>query len=245
MHPPALSARKPCMTAAVQGVWDPLPFVLALRNALVPPARRAIAPSQVATRMLQPPQDPPALKRDDDLAALLAAAALGDACAFESFYNGTVRQAIALVRRIAGDAHTEDVLSDCYFQAWRNAAQFDPARGSALAWLLTMARSRALDRMRAESLRHGGLAGAPDFDAESLESAAAVGPEALLESVQASTRLHAALSQLSANERWVLGLAYFREHSQSEIAAITGLPLGSVKSLVNRAQHKLREVLQS
>jgi RNA polymerase sigma-70 factor (ECF subfamily) len=197
--------------------------------------------------MQQSLTDPPALNagRDKELAALLAAAAGGDAGAFESFYNGTVRYAIAVVRRIAGDTHTEDVLSDCYFQAWRNAAQFDPARGSALGWLLTMARSRALDRLRAESLRHGGLAGAPEFDTEAVESGAALGPEALLESVQASSQLHAALSQLSANERWVLGLAYFRDHSQSEIAAITGLPLGTVKSLVNRAQHKLREVLQA
>jgi len=149
-----------------------------------------------------------------------------------------------VVRRIAGDVHAEDVLSDCYFQAWRNAKQFDAARGSALSWLLTMARSRALDRMRQETLRHGGLAGAPEFDPDSSETGQDSGPEQLLESVEAGSRLHAALSHLSANERWVLGLAYFREHSHSEIAGITGLPLGTVKSLVTRAQHKLRETLQ-
>ena len=61
--------------------------------------------------------------------------------------------------------------------------------------------------------------------------------------MEASSRLHAALAQLSANERWVLGLAFFRDCSQSEIAAATGMPLGTVKSLVTRAQHKLRETL--
>jgi RNA polymerase sigma-70 factor (ECF subfamily) len=182
--------------------------------------------------------------RDEQLAGLLRAAAGGDGGAFESFYNGTSRYALAVVRRIAGDVHAEDVLSDCYFQAWRNAKQFDAARGSALSWLLTMARSRALDRMRQETLRHGGLAGAPEFDPDSSETGQDPGPEQLLESVEAGSRLHAALSHLSANERWVLGLAYFREHSHSEIAAITGLPLGTVKSLVTRAQHKLREALQ-
>jgi RNA polymerase sigma-70 factor (ECF subfamily) len=182
--------------------------------------------------------------RDEQLAELLRAAAGGDGSAFESFYNGTSRYAMAVVRRIAGDVHAEDVLSDCYFQAWRNAKQFDSARGSALTWLLTMARSRALDRLRQETLRHGGLAGAPEFDPDISEGGQDVGPEQLLESVEAGSRLHAALSHLSANERWVLGLAYFREHSQSEIAEITGLPLGTVKSLVTRAQHKLRETLQ-
>ncbi len=54
---------------------------------------------------------------------------------------------------------------------------------------------------------------------------------------------HEALARLSANERWVLGLAYFRDCTQTEIAALTGLPLGTVKSLVTRAQHKLRETL--
>jgi RNA polymerase sigma-70 factor, ECF subfamily len=182
--------------------------------------------------------------RDEQLAGLLRAAAAGDAGAFESFYNSTARYAMAVVRRIAGEVHAEDVLSDCYFQAWRNAKQFDAGRGSALGWLLTMARSRAIDRLRQETLRHGGLSGAPEFDPESSDSGQGRGPEQVLESAEAGSRLHAALSHLSANERWVLGLAFFREHSQSEIADITGLPLGTVKSLVTRAQHKLRETLQ-
>jgi RNA polymerase sigma-70 factor (ECF subfamily) len=184
--------------------------------------------------------------RDEQLATLLKAAAGGDARAFEAFYNGTARYAMAVVRRIAGEAHAEDVLSDCYFQAWRNAARFDAGRGSALTWLLTMARSRALDRMRQETLRHGGLAGAPAFDADAraAEPGDEPGPDQLLESVQSCTRLHAALAKLSANERLALGLAYFRDHTQSEIATLTGLPLGTVKSLINRAQHKLREALE-
>ena len=196
-------------------------------------------------------QEPPALDpasphvaRDEQLVALLRAAAAGDARAFESFYNSTARQAMALVRRIAGSVHAEDVLADCYFQAWRNARQFDAGRGSPLAWLLTMARSRALDRLRQESVRHGGLAGAPGGAADGEDLGTLPGPDQLLESVEASTRLHAALAGLSANERWVLGLAYFRDHTHGEIATLTGMPLGTVKSLINRAQRKLRETLQ-
>ena len=187
----------------------------------------------------------PSSQDEPPLAALLHAAARGDARAFEQFYGATCRQALAVVRRITGTAFAEDVLSDCYFQAWRDAARFDAARGDAIAWLLTIARSRALDRMRKEALRHGGLSGAPESDPASCEDAQAPGPDALLQGVQERSRLHAALAALSANERWVLGLAYYRDFTQAEIAGITQLPLGTVKSLMTRAQHKLREALQN
>jgi RNA polymerase sigma-70 factor (ECF subfamily) len=180
------------------------------------------------------------LERDRQLAALLQSAAGGNARAFDAFYTATVRHAMALARRIAGDALAEDVLADAYFQAWRDAARFDAGRGSAMTWLLTLTRTRALDRLRQEALRHPRGSGIAAEDGEGPPSDAP-GPPDLLESVEACSRLHALLAGLSANERWVLGLAYFRDHSQSEIAEMTGMPLGTVKSLINRAQHKLRE----
>lgn len=186
----------------------------------------------------------PAAADGPRLAQLLRAAAGGDARAFEQFYDATARRALALVRRIAGDRLAEDILADCYFQAWQQAGRFDAARGNAWAWLMTLARSRALDRLRQETLRHGGLAGAPEHHADAAPDGSVPGPDTLLESLQSHTRLHAALAALSANERWVLGLAYFRDCTQTEIAATTGLPLGTVKSLINRAQHKLRVALE-
>ena len=183
--------------------------------------------------------------RDTRHAVLLAATAQGDANAFEQFYTLTIGVATAVVRRVSGNNHTEDVLSDAYFQAWQQVSLFDPQRGSALSWFLTIARSRALDRWRVESVRHGGQSGAPDFDAQALEDESGIGPDTLLESTQASSRLHAALTRLSSNERWVLGLAYFRELTHTEIATLTGLPLGTIKSLINRSQHKLREAMAS
>jgi RNA polymerase sigma-70 factor, ECF subfamily len=227
--------------AAVRDLLHPA-FVLAFRHGTA--NTRADARIHLVHGMQDTaPQPAAGAHCDEQLAALLAAAAGGDARAFESFYSATARQALGLVRRVAGDAHAEDILSDCYFQAWRDASRFDPQRGSALGWLLTIARSRALDRMRQETLRHGGLSGAPEFDADASQPSIEPGPEQLLESMQSQSRLHAALAGLSANERWVLGLAFFRDCSQSEIAECTGLPLGTVKSLVTRAQHKLRETL--
>lgn len=212
--------------------------VLSFGSALL--LRHPVTPTPETLPVRPPPSDG---ERDAHHAALLAAAAQGDARAFEEFYRLTIDLATAVVRRIAGPNQTEDVLSDAYFQAWQQARQFDPLRGSALSWFLTTARSRALDRWRAERLRHGGLDGAPEFDAPALQDEASPGPDTLLEATQAGQHLHAALTRLSANERWVLGLAYYRDLTHSEIAALTGLPLGTVKSLISRSQSKLREAL--
>ena len=188
--------------------------------------------------------DPPLVgsheARDIQHASLLQAAATGDARAFEQFYRETARLAHAVVGRIAGPDHVEDVLADSYFQAWQQAAKFEPARGSAVTWLLTIARSRALDRLRAERLRHGGQVGAPEFDAQMRPDEVQSGPDILLQSLQQSSALHRAVAQLSPNERWMISLAYFRDLSQSEIARMTSLPLGTVKSLLTRSQQKLR-----
>lgn len=179
----------------------------------------------------------------DELAALITASASGDASAFESFYERTVHYAYAAARRIAGDAYAEDVLAEAYFQAWRDASRFDALRGNAIAWIVTIVRSRSLDRLRQESVRHGGNSGAPAFDENSIEDVGLPGPDALLEHTQAASALHSAMVELSANERWCLGLAYFRDLSHSEIAATTGLALGTVKTLISRSQQKLRATL--
>ncbi len=198
-------------------------------------------PIQSATAEAAHVRDP--ASRDAQHAALIQAAAGGDARAFEQFYKTTASLVHAVVRRIVGPDHVEDVLSDSYFQAWQQANKFDAERASALTWLLTIARSRALDRVRVERLRHGGQMGAPEFDANALNDDLAPGPDTLLNSLQTSHQLHAQVAQLSTNERWMIGLAFFRDLSQSEIATLTGLPLGTVKSLLTRSQHKLREAL--
>ena len=182
--------------------------------------------------------------RDRELAALVQAAAGGNARSFEAFYTATSRHALALARRVAGDAYAQDVLADAYFQAWRDAARFDSGRGGAMTWLLTLVRTRALDRLRQEALRHGGKVAAAHCEPDTMQTSEEPGPPDLLETVETRSRLHALLARLSANERWVLGLAYFRDHSQMEIARITGMPLGTVKSLMTRAQHKLREAFE-
>jgi RNA polymerase sigma-70 factor, ECF subfamily len=159
--------------------------------------------------------------RDASLSSLLARAAKSDQLAFAGFYDATVGYAQALARRMVGAADIEDVLADAYLQVWRKAGSFDAQRGSPVTWLLLLVRSRSLDLLRKP--REEQL----DENLPDMGSAA----------------LHAALAQLGAKERWALSLAYYRDLSHAEIAAQTGMPLGTVKSLINRAQQKLRALL--
>jgi RNA polymerase sigma-70 factor (ECF subfamily) len=191
--------------------------------------------------------------RDAHLATLLAATAGGDAGAFEAFYGATFAYARTVARRLLRDsAEIEDLLADCYFEAWRSAGRFDPARGSPVTWLLTLVRSRGLDALRAAAARPAracgegpaGREGAPsrgeDVTPPEASASADTDPAESLWRRESGAALHAALGALTAPERWVLGLAYLRELPHAEIARCTGMPLGTVKSHALRAQNKLR-----
>lgn len=185
-------------------------------------------------------------ERDQRLAALLAAAARGDTTAFEAFYDATYAYARTVARRVLAGGDTDDLLADAYFEAWRKAAAFDVARGSAVTWLLTVVRSRALDLLRQRRSQPSVGGSGPDDEAGGADVPAGDGdadPGEYLWRRETGSRLHAAVQALSPAERWALGLAYWRELSHAEIAAATGWPLGTVKSHLLRAQHKLREAL--
>lgn len=184
-------------------------------------------------------------ERDTRLAALLGAAARGDTTAFEAFYDATYAYARLMARRVLAGGDADDLLADAYFEAWRKAAAFDAARGSAVTWLLTLVRSRALDllRQRASHPSVGGSGTQGDGIEDDTGTARDDDPGERLWQREAGSRLHAAVQSLSGAERWALGLAYWREMSHAEIAAATGWPLGTVKSHLLRAQHKLRAAL--
>jgi RNA polymerase sigma-70 factor (ECF subfamily) len=179
--------------------------------------------------------------RDRELADWLRAAAAGDHTAFERFYDATLGYAHAVARRMLRPADLEDLLADAYFQAWREAPRFDAGRGSPVTWLLTLVRSRCLDLLRHQ---RASPEVENEHDTHDERPSHEPGPDQLLEAIESGTRLHAALAALSAHERWVLGLAYWREMTHREICEVTALPLGTVKSLILRAQAKLREQLK-
>lgn len=178
---------------------------------------------------------------DARLRCLLLAAAAGDVPAFEEFYRSTVRMVLPSVRRICGDNHCEDALAEAYFQAWKTIASFDPARGTAMAWLKTIARTRALDCLRRERAGHD-PAGAADIDPDEQPGTAA-GPVELVHDRQQHARLQVALAALPVRQRQLLALAYDRDCTHEEIARSTGLSLGLVRRLLRQSHVKLQNSL--
>lgn len=165
----------------------------------------------------------------------------GDQAAFASLYDRTVRWLLAAIRSVVRDGQAEDVLAETYLHVWRHADTYDPARAPPSAWLALVARSRALDHLRREKSqgeRH--KREAAEWDIEHGERNGC--PERLFSSAEERMLVHLSLSgrSLSHDERSVIGLAYFRDCTQQEIAEITGMPIGTVKSTMVRAHHKLR-----
>lgn len=170
-----------------------------------------------------------------ELASLLQRIALGDEAALVAFYSATCKQVHTLALRILRDHQkAEEATADVYLRVWRRAQDFDSARGDARVWLMTITRSRAIDRLRADLATEQWEQAAP---AESWATA----PSAAAPIDTESVRL--ALKSLPRNQRDALELAYFQGLSQSEIAARLGEPLGTIKTRTRLALRKLRSVL--
>ncbi len=164
-----------------------------------------------------------------------------DERALAALYDATFSRVFGLVQRIVRNAAmAEEVVEETYFQVWRQAVRFDPARGKALTWLLAIARSRAIDALRREArFQHECL-----DDDTGPEVACHVPPvDELLDLARHQSDLHKALMLLGAQPRQLVSLAFFRGLSHEEIAQQTQLPLGTVKSQIRRALMSLRETL--
>ena len=175
------------------------------------------------------------------LSALLTRIAGGDEAALEALYDATSSRVHGLVLRILRNpAAAEEVTGDVFFQVWRQAPRFDPARGQPLAWILTIARSRALDQLRRDDPALLHPEPATLLDAEPHDEA---GPQDLLGACQDNAVLHRALAALDPLPRQLIALVFFRGLTHEEVAAHAGLPLGTVKSHVRRALLNLRGAL--
>ena len=187
-----------------------------------------------------PPERPPT-DVESRQAELIRGVAEGDNQALASLYDATSRTVYGLLLRILSDpSSAEEVLLDVYAQVWRQAASYCPERGRPLAWLTTIARSRAIDRLRRE--RNEQQRAVP-LD----EAARAAGGESVEEEVMAGEVrevVRAALDALTPEQRDVIELAYYGGMSHSEIAAARGLPLGTVKTRTRLGLMRLREVLK-
>src|SRR5215471_11881272 len=169
---------------------------------------------------------------------LLERVAQGDVGALMAIYDQHASRAITIAFRILRNREeAEDIVQETFLEVWRRAAQFDPGRGGAVAWVVTIARSRAIDRLRARTIAGKTIASATE-DAQGL-----LPPPPPSPAVETERRRAAALGALPAAQRRTIELAYFEGLSQSEIAVRTASPLGTVKMRVKLAMAKLAELL--
>ena len=172
-------------------------------------------------------------------ADLLHAIARGDETALADCYDRYRLILFGLILRILHDREeAEDCLQEVFLQVWRRARDFDESRGRAFTWLVTIARSRALDRLRASGSRLRLATEAAQVAHDEVGNAA----EEAVQSEQAAI-VRGALAKLPEEQRHALLLAYFEGLTQTEIAARLGDPLGTVKTRMRSGMIKLRELL--
>ncbi len=182
---------------------------------------------------------------DDQLAALVLRVCDQDEAALARLYEATSGRVYGLALRVVRQVPmAEEVVEDVFWQVWREAPRFDAARGRVMAWLLAIARSRAIDALRrTERVRASEVAVDEDCLEALAEASSDSDPCELVGTAEHHAHLHALLAGLEPLPRQLLSLAFFRGSTHEEIAEQTGLALGTVKSHIRRTLATLRDQL--
>lgn len=199
---------------------------------------RANHPAGARLARVEAVQPDPA--QDLSIESLLRDVAAGDRTAFAEVYDRISSRVMGLVTRLLRDrAQSEEVTQEVFLEIWQQAGKFDANKGSGMAWVLTMAHRRAIDRIRASQKSHerdlkiGIRDMERDFDGVS-------------ESVEIrieNERVKRSMSRLTALQREAVILAYYGGYSHSEMAEILGIPLGTVKTRLRDGMIRLRDEL--
>lgn len=180
---------------------------------------------------------------DADDRAALARMAQGDASGLAAFYDRYARAVYSLALRILGNqGDAEDIVQEVFSQAWRQAARYDPTKGAAAAWLLMLARSRSIDRLRAIRVRPAEVVEDGPTDVNQIVYGGPA-PDAQVMSSDEQARVRLALERLPLLQRAALELAYYEGLTHVEIAARLEEPLGTVKTRIRNGLVRLRELL--
>lgn len=178
---------------------------------------------------------------DDD--ALLRLIVDADAKALNELYNRYGRLVYSIAFRVVGHQQTaEEIALDVFTKAWEKAGTYRSDRGVVRVWLTSMARNRAIDVIRSEKVR---------FNTQQKVWAEAAAqtktlerkPESDVDLLMRKERISLAINQLAEEQRDLLALAYFQGHTQSQIAKLCNLPLGTVKTRIRAGIQKLRQLL--
>ena len=192
--------------------------------------------------MRQPRPGPgPRAERDQDLNWLLAHVARGDHGAFEAVYDALAAPVYGLIKKVVRDpAQSEEVTQEVMLEAWRTASRFDAAKGSATAWVMTIAHRRAVDRVRS-------AISAAEREQKAARLTVSGGDE-VAETVEATLegqRVRHCLEGLTELQRESVRLAYYRGYSYPEVAKLLGVALGTVKTRIRDGLIRLRDCLEA
>jgi RNA polymerase sigma-70 factor (ECF subfamily) len=173
---------------------------------------------------------------EQDWAALVQSVAAGDHLALHALYERAHRMVFTLVMRITTNRETaEELTIDVFHDVWRSASRYDAANGTVLGWIMNQARSRAIDRLRFESRKKRINRG----DEQPLAVVAA-DPCDVLELIEQSESLRAALATLTPDERQAIETTFVAGLTHAEAAARLNQPLGTIKTRIRSGLHKLR-----
>lgn len=173
-----------------------------------------------------------------DLGVRLGLVARGDTAAFDAVYEQIVSSVFGIVLRVMRDpAQSEEVSQDVMLEIWRDAAKFDPGRGSAMAWVTTLAHRRAVDRVRSVQ---------KESDRELRAATADIPYDEVAEAVESTferERVRRCLGSLTDLQRESVNLAYYRGYTYGQVASLLGVPTGTIKTRMRDALVRLRDCL--
>ena len=177
-------------------------------------------------------------RRPDELGGLLAEVARGDPDAYAAVYDRTAGQVLGIVLSVVRDpAQSEEVAQEVLLDVWRSASRFDPERGSAAAWVMTLAHRRAVDRVRSEQKA---------AEREQRVASATIAYDEVTEAVEARLdreRVRRCLGSLTELQRESVTLAYYGGYTYREVAELLGVAVGTVKTRMRDGLIRLRDCL--